>query len=172
MNPKKFEELFNKWHEDRKKVAVGKSHDYATDEEFLQNFKTMAQLMEILKIDVKTPIGVATFFITMKLARFCNLWFSGKTPKNEAITDTIRIDLPIYTDLLNALMWEKVELPGIANKAIDKWANKLEKMSKEDVIKLIDKTKRNFPNLGVDEEPKKPKTRFVPGSEPKKRKKK
>lgn len=85
----------------RLQIHVKKSHDYASTKEILGNFKRVSAILRILKVDVGRPSGTGIAYIVLKLDRLCNLLFSGKTPKNESIQDTID-DLKNYCDLLEA----------------------------------------------------------------------
>lgn len=85
----------------RKKIHHKKTGDYAT-EDVLSNFKRVAQMMDILKIDPTVPHGVACIYILLKMDRFCNLVFRKKTkPANEAVEDTLD-DWKNYLDLMEA----------------------------------------------------------------------
>jgi len=85
----------------RLEIHVRKSHDYASTQEILGNFKRVASLLGTLKVDPSCPKGVAIIYIMLKIDRLCNLIFWGKKPKNESIQDTID-DLKNYCDLLEA----------------------------------------------------------------------
>lgn len=76
-----------------------KSHDYASTEEVLGNFKRVAKILQILNVDPTRSTGTGMIYIILKIDRFCNLAFSGKVPKNESVQDTID-DLKNYVDLL------------------------------------------------------------------------
>lgn len=75
-----------------------KGHDYANAQNIHLNFDVMSKLCELLNVDVKTPYGCAIYNKLLKLQRETNLLFSGKTPSNEAILDTL-LDLANYNDL-------------------------------------------------------------------------
>jgi len=83
----------------RLEIHKRKSHDYADEDEVLGNFKRVAKILEALKVNVGRPTGVAVVYIVLKLDRLCNLVFTGKKPKNEAVEDTID-DMKNYVDLL------------------------------------------------------------------------
>lgn len=87
-------------------LLKSKGHDYAGDTDVLKNFKQMQTLCSTLDVDVRTIEGVHMFYILLKIQRICNLTFSGKQAKNEAIDDTL-IDLRNYTDLFNCTIHEK-----------------------------------------------------------------
>lgn len=86
----------------RREIHTKKTHDYAT-EDVLSNFKRVAQMIDILGIDPKTPHGMACVYILLKMDRFCNLAFrkTEDAPKNEAVEDTLD-DWKNYLDLLEA----------------------------------------------------------------------
>jgi hypothetical protein len=87
----------------RLEIFKCKSYDYADQSECLGNFKRVAQILKLLKVDPTTSHGVAIIYIVLKMDRFSNLMFSGKQPKNESIQDTID-DLKNYVDLLEACL--------------------------------------------------------------------
>jgi hypothetical protein len=84
--------------ERRMELREKKGHDYANLENVHLNFDTLASICRLLDVDVKTPQGCAFFDKLMKVQREANLLFSGKTPSNEALIDTI-LDLANYNDL-------------------------------------------------------------------------
>ena len=95
-------ELFERRLEIRKR----KCHDYAGEKNVYQNFERVARLIKELNIDVTTTWGCCLFYIVLKLDRTCNLLFSGKgKPECESIEDTVAIDLAIYADLLDEILW-------------------------------------------------------------------
>ena len=92
----------------RMEIRKIKGHDYALEEDCLVNFKNVAAIMKILKVDITTPEGVAIFYIVLKLDRTCNLLFrrQGK-PQAESLEDTVAIDGPNYWDLLDEILAER-----------------------------------------------------------------
>ncbi|MHA1757033.1 MAG: hypothetical protein ACTSVV_09700 [Promethearchaeota archaeon] len=106
MKPDDFINLCNKIFNDRMKVMVAKQHDYA-NEDALSNFKLLAKIVELFRIDMTKPYGIALFFVLMKVLRICNLIFVRKSdPKNESILDS-DIDAKNYLDIFSALWKEK-----------------------------------------------------------------
>jgi len=91
----------------RREIIEKKGYDYADpDSEFLLNFKQLALLCKSLNVDVKTPPGVAIFYILMKTQRINNLYKSGKSPQNESVEDTLN-DLLNYVDLLRGCLTDE-----------------------------------------------------------------
>jgi len=82
----------------RIEIRRKKCHDYAKEEDILSNFKEMAHLAKILRIDITTPHGVAMWHLVHKMVRVCNLWSQNKEPENESLEDT-HDDLANYNDL-------------------------------------------------------------------------
>lgn len=91
---------------ERLKMFKKKRHDYATDDDCLSNFKRLAELIKILRIDTTKPEGVALFFTVHKLDRVCNLLCLLKNPENESLQDNLN-DLQNYLDLLRGILIEK-----------------------------------------------------------------
>ena len=101
---KRRKETFNK----RLEVRLKKAHDYAIDENIHRNFETMAQLIKLLNVDTTTPEGTTIFYILLKIDRLCNILFRKKGKvKNETLEDTVAIDLPNYTDLLDEILLKR-----------------------------------------------------------------
>ena len=84
-------------------LSEKKSKDYAT-EDVLSNFKNVAKLCEILKIDCKTSWGYAMLMAVMKIARISNL--TNKQAQCESIEDSIQ-DCINYLFLMYACMKER-----------------------------------------------------------------
>lgn len=92
----------------RNTIRVKKAQDYATEDDTLQNFKDMANLISTLKPDLTTPEGNVIYMITHKLLRTCRVLFNRKgKATNESIEDTVAIDGPNYWDLLDEVLLEK-----------------------------------------------------------------
>lgn len=99
MNRSKLTSIVIAIHEARVGLLLNKGADYA-GEDVLANFKRVNNLCKLLNIDPRGSSGdCARFLMMLKIDRWCNL--IGKTPKNEAIEDTIR-DLHNYIDLAYA----------------------------------------------------------------------
>ncbi len=81
-----------------------KSHDYAT-EDVLSNFKRMAEVCKMFKVDVTKPEGCAMFLVLLKLDRICNLVFGDIKPENESVIDS-EDDCHNYLDLFGAIRSE------------------------------------------------------------------
>ena len=75
-----------------------KGNDYASEEDCLLNFKTVAKLCDIFNVDMTKSYGVAFMYKLLKLQREANLIFNDKQPKNESLVDTL-LDLSNYNDL-------------------------------------------------------------------------
>jgi len=104
MHIDKSKKIQNASSERRWKIRKTKGHDYAT-EDILSNFKRMSCIMDAWNIDIHTPHGVALFYACLKIDRLCNLVFSGKSPTNEPLQDTVD-DLKNYIDLMEECMIE------------------------------------------------------------------
>ena len=93
-------------------ILEKKGHDYATEDQ-LSNFKRMALLSAVFKIDITRPTGVALFYKLLKLDRLANLLSNGKQPMNESMEDTLDDDIN-YTELLRGLIVEKADAKASA----------------------------------------------------------
>jgi hypothetical protein len=82
----------------RMDIREKKGNDYADVTNVHLNFDTIAEICKLLKVDITTPYGVAFLYKLLKLQREANLIFTGKTPQNEAILDTL-LDEANYNDL-------------------------------------------------------------------------
>jgi len=101
---KRRKEIFNK----RLEIRLKKAHDYAVDDNIHRNFETMAQLIKLLNVDTTTPEGTTIFYILLKIDRLCNILFRKKGKvENEALIDTVAIDLPNYIDLLDEILLKR-----------------------------------------------------------------
>lgn len=105
MKLKELLELNEKVHQKLQKLTDIKGHDYATEDR-LSNFKRVSKIMELLRVDIARPEGVALFFIIHKIDRVCNLIFTDKEPKTESIGDNID-DGEVYLRLLRAILQEE-----------------------------------------------------------------
>ena len=83
----------------RKQIRIYKGQDYANNDDCLQNFKKMSQILSILNIDITKSYGICLIYAVLKIDRLCNLIFRKKTfdPQNESIEDTLN-DLQNYID--------------------------------------------------------------------------
>lgn len=109
MKPDVFEALVAFRTNKRLDISREKRKGYATDQDCLENFKLMAQLCKLHKIDITTPEGVAMFWIIHKLQRRNNLMAKGlNTAASESLMDT-DLDMLNYIDLLAAIETEKAE---------------------------------------------------------------
>jgi len=101
---KRRKKFFNK----RLEIRIKKAHDYAVDENIHRNFETMAQLIKLLNVDTTTSEGTTIFYILLKIDRLCNILFRKKGKvENETLEDTVAIDLPNYTDLLDEILLKR-----------------------------------------------------------------
>lgn len=105
MNRKEYESLVTESLKRRLELARRKGADYAT-KDVLSNFKRMAQVIGILRVDPAKPHGVALVYALLKIDRLCNLLSKNVKPQNESLRDTID-DLKNYVDLLEACLMEK-----------------------------------------------------------------
>jgi hypothetical protein len=84
----------------RMDLSAKKSHDYATDDDTLHNFKAQGKLTGM------KPSQCAAQLVMVKAVRLGNLIFGDKTPANESVEDTI-FDMQNYLDLMLACMYEE-----------------------------------------------------------------
>lgn len=84
----------------KKATHAKKSHDYA-DEDALSNFKRVAGICKLLRVDVGTPSGAALFHLVHKMDRVQNLLTRKVKPKNESLKDNL-LDAQVYLDLYKA----------------------------------------------------------------------
>jgi hypothetical protein len=68
-------------------LFISKGTDYA-DADVLSNFKIVSQVVDLLKIDTKTPTGYALLMVVLKLCRIGNLLEKNATPQNESLLDS------------------------------------------------------------------------------------
>lgn len=87
-----------KMFEERTKLRVSKGKDYANTKDCLLNFKRVAKVCDIFKIDITKPYGVTLYWMVVKLDRICNLINSGVEPNHESLRDNMK-DLQNYGDL-------------------------------------------------------------------------
>ena len=92
--------------ESRIELRRKKTHDYASEGDWLGNFRRVSTILGTLNVKPDTMWGVAVIYIVLKLDRLCNLIFNAKTPENESISDTLD-DLRNYVDLLEDCLIEK-----------------------------------------------------------------
>lgn len=104
MNAEQFETLITEAFNRRLELTRRKSHDYA-GVDVLSNFKRVAKVCRVWRVDVTRPSGCAEFLAVLKLDHYFNLKRQGKTPRNESLQDTFD-DLQKYVDLLNAILVE------------------------------------------------------------------
>lgn len=80
-------------------ITLSKRHDYADDEDVLQNFKRVRAMCWLLNIQPKeSPADFALLMTVLKLDRYCNLRNKNAQPKNETIMDTV-VDWHNYINL-------------------------------------------------------------------------
>jgi len=92
----------------RIELRLKKGHDYASKADCLDNFKRMAEIAKILRIDVTTGYGVALWHLLHKLVRLQNLIALKIGPENESIIDTID-DALNYLDLMRENLIDQVK---------------------------------------------------------------
>ena len=110
MKPETFENLILDRTEKRMLISREKRKGYASDSDCLENFKLMAELCKLHKVDITKPEGVALFWMLHKMQRRCNLMAKGlTTAAAESIEDT-DLDMLNYIDLLRAIEVEKAEV--------------------------------------------------------------
>lgn len=81
------------------RTMVAKNKDYASPVDIYQNFREVAEICNILKVDVHTPEGCIMYHIVQKMHRLFKLKREGRTPSNESLKDTV-VDLGVYATLL------------------------------------------------------------------------
>jgi len=123
LNRIRLQALSNLITEQAKNLSLTKGHDYATQEDVIDNFKKQTIICEALELD-DSPKAQAVRLLIVKLIRIANLW-KKDTPKNESIVDSI-VDGVNYFILSEACRLDEL---GIDNKLIaqeveDKYANK------------------------------------------------
>lgn len=123
------EQLFDKLTARMKEVLTAKGNDYA-NEDVLSNFKLAGSICQI------TPQQHCLALIATKVARLGTL-FTGKTPKNEAIEDSI-IDLINYGFLLYCIEDEAVK-QELKSYIIDNIGNSVISLPENQVIDINDK---------------------------------
>jgi hypothetical protein len=74
-------------------IIRSKSADYAGID-VLSNFKIVAEIIKLAKIDTTTPEGFATLMQVLKIVRIWNLKAKGANPNNESLIDS-------YEDMIN-----------------------------------------------------------------------
>ena len=91
--------------DERQRIMFDRNEEYAQEEDALINFKRVAAICEILRVDVTHPEDCALFFRIVKMDRQRNLWLSGVRADNEKLKDARRDD-PNYFDIEDALIEE------------------------------------------------------------------
>lgn len=104
MERERLKKFIEENHKSHVVVMFERGHDYAT-EDILSNFKRMAEICKIWKVDVTKPEDCAFFLRLLKIDRERNLLTSGKDPKGERLEDTFQDDQN-YLDLMRALIQE------------------------------------------------------------------
>jgi hypothetical protein len=82
-----------------------KAQDYA-DEDSLSNFKRVAEVCRIFRVNCHTASGIALIYLILKLDRETNLRHKMVTAQNESREDT-RLDMMNYMELYDALCEEE-----------------------------------------------------------------
>ena len=89
-------------------IIRSKSADYA-GEDVLSNFKIVAEIIKLAKVDTTTPEGFATLMLILKIVRIWNLKTKGATPNNESLVDSYE-DMINYAKLSYLIEIEKEEI--------------------------------------------------------------
>lgn len=92
MKAKEFVGLLEEIHGMELSSQKAKSHDYAGDDDTLQNFKVVAAMTKALGLPIEEPWAVAMWFKLTKIQRMVNLMKKGVEPKNEGLLDTVMDD--------------------------------------------------------------------------------
>lgn len=95
-----------KFFQERMILSKKKCSDYADDDDYVGNFKRMAQLCEILRVDTSTPAGCALFLKLLKIDRIQNIIHRRNEIENESLRDSF-LDEANYSDL-----WRECLLGG------------------------------------------------------------
>ncbi len=95
--------------ERRFNIIHQRSKEYASEEDVLANFKRVAEICDILGVNVRKPSGCILYMKIHKLDRLCNMFYDKVNPTiTPTIQDTLDDDRN-YTDLLEAiLMGERI----------------------------------------------------------------
>ena len=93
-------------------LSKAKGHDYA-DEDVLSNFKRVAKIAQLYRIDFSSPYQYALFMVLMKLDRMQNLLTQNKKPKNESLDDT---DKDSFNYLMLSIALRKEQENGTEDK--------------------------------------------------------
>jgi len=112
MKPQEYNDLADKIWNDLKVIRDKKSHDYASNEDTLRNFKVTATILGQLGFQVKgeeiKSSDVALFFEVIKMCRRANL--RGRQPDNESVLDSVE-DNVNYTCLQYACLLDENKSP-------------------------------------------------------------
>ena len=84
---------------DMQRIMVKKNKDYAHIDDVYSNFREVAELCKILRVDVTTPEGCIMYHIVQKTHRLFKLKRTGVKPENEGLQDNA-VDKNVYTVLL------------------------------------------------------------------------
>lgn len=117
MNSKRFNEVFNEQHENRKSILCGKAEEYASDVDRLHNFKVAAAVQELSPLQ-----ALAGMMAKHTVSVYDMLWSGKKYPLElwkEKITDSQN-----YLDLALALVVEEMESEPGSDKIIEKHKQK------------------------------------------------
>lgn len=102
MNSKRFNEVFNEQHENRKNILCGKAEEYASDDDRLHNFKVAAAVQEL------TPLQALAGMMAKHTVSVYDMLWSGKDYPLELWKEKIT-DSQNYLDLALALIIEGKE---------------------------------------------------------------
>jgi len=91
--------------QERIKIMFERNEEYAKEEDALINFKRIAAICKIWKVDVSKPEDCSFFFRISKIDRERNLRLLGKDFKDKRFRDVF-IDDQNYLDLMRALISE------------------------------------------------------------------
>lgn len=99
MNTTEYAKIVGDIEESMRAITLSKRHDYADDEDVLQNFKRVSAMCKLLNIQPKeSPADFALLMTVLKLDRYCNLRNKKAQPKNETVVDTV-VDWHNYINL-------------------------------------------------------------------------
>lgn len=101
MNLDDFGKDIKEMHDSVEKILVSKNKDYSHSVDVHSNFKTMAQLCTLFKIDVRTPEGCIQYELVKKMHRMLKLINEGAEPEHESLWNN-SMDSHAYQHLLNS----------------------------------------------------------------------
>lgn len=103
MNLEDFGKDIKKMHDAVENILVSKNKDYSHSIDVHSNFKTMAQLCKLFKIDIQTPEGCMQYELVKKIYRMLKLINEDEEPNHESLWDN-SMDCHAYQHLLNCFI--------------------------------------------------------------------